>query len=152
MSKMFSNCCKLLKIQKIHTTAYHPQSNGALERSHRTLAEYLRHYVDDKKGNWDEYTAYAMFVYNSTPHTSTGFQPYELLFGFPVEIPHTLTRTPQPCYNYDDYASELKLKLQESSAVARERLQDKKHKAKAHYDETQHEISINVGDMVLQIQ
>ena len=73
MSKMFSTCCKLLKIQKIHTTAYHPQSNGALERSHRTLAEYLRHYVDDKKGNCDEYTAYAMFVYNSTPHTSTGF-------------------------------------------------------------------------------
>jgi len=36
-----------LKINKIQTTAYHPESNGALERSHRTLAEYLRHYVGE---------------------------------------------------------------------------------------------------------
>lgn len=59
MSKIFTTC-KLLKIDKINTTAYHPQSNGALERSHTTLAEYLRHYVEDKKQNWDEYVAYAM--------------------------------------------------------------------------------------------
>jgi transposase InsO family protein len=31
MSKIFKECCKLLKINKINTTAYHPQSNGALE-------------------------------------------------------------------------------------------------------------------------
>jgi len=40
-SEMFKNTCKLLKIEKIQTTAYHPESNRALERSHRTLAEYL---------------------------------------------------------------------------------------------------------------
>lgn len=55
MSKVFTACCKLLKIEKINTTAYHPQSNGALERPHRTLAEYLRHYVEDKKQNFSQY-------------------------------------------------------------------------------------------------
>jgi len=40
LSEIFKNTCKLLKITKIQT-AYHPESNGALERSHRTLAEYL---------------------------------------------------------------------------------------------------------------
>jgi len=40
LSEIFKNVCKLLKITKIQTTAYHPESNGALERSHRT--EYLR--------------------------------------------------------------------------------------------------------------
>jgi len=40
-SEMFKNTCKLLKIEKIQTSAYHPESNGALERSHQTLAEYL---------------------------------------------------------------------------------------------------------------
>jgi len=47
LSEIFKNMCKPLKINKIQTTAYHPESNGTLERSHRTLAEYLRHYVDE---------------------------------------------------------------------------------------------------------
>lgn len=36
MSKLFSKTCKNLKFNKLNTTAYHPQSNGDLERSHRT--------------------------------------------------------------------------------------------------------------------
>jgi len=45
MSEMFKNTCKLLKIEKIQTTAYYPEKNEALERSHQTLAEYFRHYI-----------------------------------------------------------------------------------------------------------
>jgi len=41
LSEIFKNMCKLLKINKIQTTAYHPESNGALERSHRTLSATL---------------------------------------------------------------------------------------------------------------
>jgi len=39
LSEVFKNVCKLLKITKVQTTAYHPESNGALERLHRTLIE-----------------------------------------------------------------------------------------------------------------
>ena len=53
-SEMFKNVCKLLKIEKIQTTAYHPETNRALERSHRTLAEYLRHYINEEQTDWDE--------------------------------------------------------------------------------------------------
>jgi len=35
LSEVFKNVCKLLKITKVQTTAYHPQSNGALERSQK---------------------------------------------------------------------------------------------------------------------
>lgn len=44
-SEVFKRVCKLLKIEKIQTTAYRPQSNGALERSHRSLVEYLKKIV-----------------------------------------------------------------------------------------------------------
>lgn len=103
MGKIFAACCKLLQIDKLHTTPYHPQSNGGLERSHQTLAAYLRHYVDKHLDDWDDYVPYAMFVYNTTVHTTTKHQPYELIYGFSASIPHTLSRTPQPRYNYDDY-------------------------------------------------
>jgi transposase InsO family protein len=41
LSDLFSNVCKLLRIKRIKTSPFHPQTNGALERSHRVLVEYL---------------------------------------------------------------------------------------------------------------
>ncbi|KAL0128576.1 hypothetical protein PUN28_003731 [Cardiocondyla obscurior] len=57
---MFKQTCKLLKIEKIQTTAYHFETNGALERSHKTLAEYLRHYLNEEQTDWDEWLPYAI--------------------------------------------------------------------------------------------
>jgi hypothetical protein len=36
MDDVFKRICRLFKIEKICTTAYHPESNGALERTHKT--------------------------------------------------------------------------------------------------------------------
>jgi len=66
-NEMFKNTCKLLKIEKIQISAYHLEFNGALERSHRTLAEYLSHYINSDQTDWDEWLSYAMFTYNTTP-------------------------------------------------------------------------------------
>ena len=53
LSDLFKITCKLLRIKKIQTTAFHPESNGSLERSHRVLTEYLRHYVREDQTSWD---------------------------------------------------------------------------------------------------
>jgi hypothetical protein len=90
LSELFANMCKLLKIKRIKTTAYHPQSNGALERTHRVLVEYLRCYILEDQTNWDKWISYATFVFNTTPHTSTGFTPHELMFGRKPNIPGIL--------------------------------------------------------------
>jgi hypothetical protein len=36
----FKRYCKLLRVNEINTTAYRPESNGALERAHKTMLEY----------------------------------------------------------------------------------------------------------------
>ncbi|XP_049951006.1 uncharacterized protein LOC126458179 [Schistocerca serialis cubense] len=41
-SSLFTILCNICGIKKIHTTAYHPQSNGFVERWHRTLKMALR--------------------------------------------------------------------------------------------------------------
>ena len=79
LSELFKNTCKLLKIKKIQTTALHSESNGDLERSHRVLAEYLRHYVHEDQTDWDEWVPYALSVYNTTVHTTTAYTPFELV-------------------------------------------------------------------------
>ncbi|KAM0730356.1 Retrovirus-related Pol polyprotein from transposon 412 [Formica fusca] len=149
LSEIFKNTCKLLKINKIQTTAYYPESNGALERSHRTLAEYVRHYINDDQTDWDEWIPFAMFTYNTTPHTATGYTPFELVYGHQADLPTALTRPPKPTYNYNDYAQELKERLRATNQLAKEHVKEEKIKAKQQYDKNTRKIKFKVGDKVL---
>jgi len=149
VSDIFKNTCKLLKISKIQTTAYHPQSNGALERSHRTLVEYIRHFINDEQSDWDEWVPYAMFAYNTTPHTATGFTPFELVYGRQAELPTTLSKAPAMHYNIEDYAQELKERIRAANKIARENVKIEKEKAKKQYDKRTHIAKFRVGDQVL---
>uniref|UniRef100_A0A2S2P9B7 Retrovirus-related Pol polyprotein n=1 Tax=Schizaphis graminum TaxID=13262 RepID=A0A2S2P9B7_SCHGA len=148
LSNLFKDVCKLLKIEKTNTTPWHPQSNGYLERSHKTLKAYLRSFVD-KDTNWDTLINYAMFCYNTTVHTSTKFTPYELVFGKKPIIPSSFLQSPEPQYNYDDYALDLKRIMQETHKTARENLIEKKNQNKQYYDQTSNPLELHVGDKVL---
>ena len=75
MGDVFSRLCKVLKIHKLNTTAYHPESNGALERTHKTMTEYLRCFCNPRNNDWDKWVPFACFVYNTTPHTMTKYTP-----------------------------------------------------------------------------
>lgn len=149
MSNVFTEVCKSLKIHKIHTTAYHPQSNGALERSHRTLAEYLRSYVQDDQLTWDEWIPYAMFTYNTCVHNSTKFSPFELIFGTEAILPSQFKNAPTISYNYDNYANEMKARLQQSHQLARKHILEQKEKSKTYYDRNSEPLKIKIGDQVL---
>ena len=45
----------------------------------------------DKKPNWPEHLNTLVFAYNVTPHSTTGYQPYQLMFGH---------KAPMPCDNW----------------------------------------------------
>jgi hypothetical protein len=139
----------MLRLKKIKTTAFHPESNGGLERSHRVLAEYLWHYVREDQTYWDECVSYAVYVYNTTVHTTTSFTPFELVYGFKSEVPSALREAPTTQYNYDDYLIELKGRLQSSHEVAREKLLSGKIKSKEYYDKNSDRVEIKVGQKIL---
>jgi hypothetical protein len=83
-------------------TAFHPESNGSLVRGHKVLVEYLRHYIAEDQRDWDEWIAYATYVYNVMTHRATEYSPFEL-FGHRARILTALQAQPTPRYNYDDY-------------------------------------------------
>lgn len=91
MSELFQRICQLFQIKKLNSTAYHPETNGSLERFHKTLGEYLRNFTDKDPANWDSWLPYATFSYNSTPHSVTGFSPFELLFAYKPNIPSSIS-------------------------------------------------------------
>jgi len=148
-SDLFKRLCKLLRIKKIQITAYHPQSNGSLERAHRPLIEYLRSIVDDKPSEWDDWLGEAALAHNHTPHTSSKYSPIYALYGFQQPLPSNLTKKPEPIYNFDDYCAYVKAKMQNIHKNAKENLNHSKKKSKEYYDKKVHFKKIHVGDKVL---
>jgi len=76
-----------LGVEHKMTTPYHPQSNGIDERFNGTLVRVLRSYVEENQRDWDEKLKWAVYLYNTTVHNSTGFSPYQVLFGLDPRSP-----------------------------------------------------------------
>lgn len=87
LSAIVTSLCDLLKVTRAATTAYHPQTNGRIERFWGTLKSMLAMYVSEDRDNWDEVLGIVTYAYNSSPRTSTGFSPCELLFGISPRLP-----------------------------------------------------------------
>ncbi|XP_018398570.1 PREDICTED: uncharacterized protein LOC108776451 [Cyphomyrmex costatus] len=90
-----------------------------------------------------------MFTYNTTPHTATGYTPFELVYGHEATLPTSLTIPPKPSYTYDDYAQELKERLRATNQIAREHIKEEKIKAKKYHDKKTKEVKFKIGDKVL---
>lgn len=149
MSKLFASICKFFRSHHVHSSVYHPESNGSIEKYHYVLKNYLRAFTNKHQTDWDLWCKFAAFCYNTTPHTSTKVSPFELVFGRKANIPSVITKKPEILYNYDNYLLELKYKLQHANKIAVENLRLSKTRSKEYYDRSAKETSYNVGDSVL---
>ena len=134
MSEIFTKICKLLKIKQLSSTAYHHETLGALENSHKILGSYLRIYANDKPQTWDEWLPFYVFTYNTSVHSETGYSPFELLYGRQCKLPSNIPIKLDTFYTYEDYLSELKHKLKVTHADAHETLEKGKRTRKEFYD------------------
>lgn len=136
MSALFHDICKLLNIDKLNSVAYHHQSIGALENSHKTLGNFLRIYSGNKVFEWSSWIPYFQFAYNTTCHTETDRTPFELVFGKQCQLPSNLTESNRidPLSNIDDYSKLLKFKLQTIQTEVRDKLLASKLKRTEKYN------------------
>ena len=150
LSETFKSVCKMLGLKRIHSTSCRPQSNGSNERSHKSLIEYLRSYVDADLSNWDQWAKYAVFVHNTTSHSATGYMPFQFMLGRLPNLPGVLQRQhPSVFYAHDIYVKELEAMLQSSYAMARRNLEISKVHNKRRYDQYVHVPKFEIGEQVL---
>ncbi|KAJ8038347.1 hypothetical protein HOLleu_15742 [Holothuria leucospilota] len=92
MSTVFQQMLYELGIDQIKSSAYHPESQGALERFHQTLKNMLKTYCHDNERDWDEGIPFVMFAARESMQESLGFSPFELVFGHTVRGPLKLLK------------------------------------------------------------
>ena len=82
LSHLMEEVYRRFQILKINTSAYHPQTDGMVERFNHTVVAMLSHYVGEEQDDWDEYLGAVQFSYNTAAHPSTGFSPHEVAHGW----------------------------------------------------------------------
>ncbi len=81
MSRVMADLCRLLQVQQLRTSVYHPQTDGLVERFNQMLKQMLRRVVAEDGRDWDLMILYVLFGIREVPQASTEFTPFELLFG-----------------------------------------------------------------------
>ena len=84
--KLIEELCKLLQVEKTHTTLYHPQGDGLVKRANRTILNMLATVVKDHKDCKSHLRATCM-AYNSSIQSTTGQSLFFLMFGRRARIP-----------------------------------------------------------------
>ena len=88
-SHLFRDLSKLIGFHRLRTSAYHPQSNGMLERFHRTLKSALK----ARKDEWLISLPTVMLGLRCIPNEN-GISPFTAVTGSTLLAPHTFFDTP----------------------------------------------------------
>ncbi|KRY30832.1 Gag-Pol polyprotein, partial [Trichinella britovi] len=86
-SELVKEVCQLFGVTKTRATAYHPQSDGLVERMNRTLLDMLAKASIDHPEDWDVYLDRTLLAYRTSVHCTTGATPSRVLFGRELRLP-----------------------------------------------------------------
>ncbi len=156
MSKLFSSALKTLSISHQVSSAYHPESQGALERWHQTLKTMLRKYCMETGADWDEGVPFVLFAVRETVQESLGFSPADLVFGHTPRGPLKVLKervlldapssTPK---NVLHFVSQMRERLHAACMLAQESLSSSQSRMKKQYDKQPKDRTFLPGDQVL---
>ena len=90
-----------------------------------------------------------LFEFNTTLNSSTGYTPYELMFGRKASIPVSIYNTKDLGLTFDDYNEEMKKIFADMHRKAKQNLISSKEKRKEIYDRKAKDFKPFYGDLVL---
>ena len=156
VSDVMKEVYRLLSIQHLTSTPYHPQCNGLVERFNGTLKSMLRKLCVERPTDWDRYLEAVLFAYREVKQDTLGFAPFELLYGRTVRGPMAILRElwsknvpdeeQQSTYQY---VFELHNRLEETCKLVEESLKESHVKSTSHFDRKARLRQLKAGDKVL---
>ena len=150
LSNLIKEICQILKIKKVNTSGYHPQTDGLVEKFNSTLTNMLAKSAE-KNSNWDTHLPFLLFAYRATVQESVRESPFYLLYGRDPRLPteDLQKNTPNYAVDVDDYKSALTTYLSEAWSLAKSSIKQAQVKQKEMYDKNSKQPQYQVGDRVM---
>nr|XP_054594838.1 uncharacterized protein LOC129162695 [Nothobranchius furzeri] len=153
LSNTLKQIYRLLGIKGIRTTPYHPQTDGLVERYNRTLKSMLKKFISINGKDWDKWLPYLLFAYREVPQASTGFSPFELLYGRQLRGPLDILQESwvgprgEPT-NVVSHVLKMREKMEEATNLVRNQLERVQQQQQTWYDKTDRQRVFNPGQKV----
>jgi len=112
----------MLGIQKKLSTAFHPQTDGQMERMNQELEQYLRFFIDHRQKNWPEWLVSAEFVINNKAHSTTKVYLFMANYSRKLRIGVDLRRN-RKMEKATEFVERIR-KVQEEAGVALTKVQE----------------------------
>ena len=122
MSKFWKALHKLTGVKLKMSTAYHPQTDGASERTNKTVNQCLRYHVERNQLGWARALPRIRFHLMNTVNKSTGFTPFQLRMGRSPQLIPPLVPLPRNTSAEDILAHAIINKLCEDVSEAQDNL------------------------------
>ncbi|XP_069502965.1 uncharacterized protein [Ambystoma mexicanum] len=154
MSSVMKQVCDTLKIEHLKTAVYHPQTDGLVERYNQTIKQMIRKTTSPEDKDWDRILPWILMTLRNTPQSSTGFSPFELLFGRPVRslldvLKENWEEQPEQELSLTEYASQLQERIERLRVVARDNLLQAQLNQEKYYNQKAQLRTFKKGDQVL---
>ena len=96
MSELWTTIFEKLGVKLLYSTAYHPQTDGASERTNQTAEIAFRFFINTLENIkiWPIVLPRLQSVLNNSMSTSTGVNPNEVVYGFSLNKPLSLATLP----------------------------------------------------------
>ena len=147
-STLVNELCAIYGIAKSRTTPYHPQGNAQAERFNRTLHDRLRTLPNKQKKHWPDHLPELVYSYNCTPHSTTSYSPYYLMFGRDPKLPldHLLGRpSSDDDDQLDEYVASHQQNLRDAFRVASRYSENESLKRRTRNDKSANASDLPVG-------
>ncbi|GFS43263.1 hypothetical protein Acr_00g0084440 [Actinidia rufa] len=146
--------CSDLAISHHFSSPGHPQANGQVEVTNRTILRNLKARLERSKSEWAENLPSILWSYHTTSRIPTGETPYSMVFGTESVVPVEIGMLSFKSFNFDKESNEAELKLnldllEEKRENAELRQMAYKCQVAKYYNQRVRHRSFIPGDLVL---
>ena len=155
VSTLFEELCSMFGIKHTLSAAYHPQSQGQVERAQKSIVTLMRAFVNEKQTNWSQMLPSILWALNTTENQALGTSAFLLLFG---RVPHSpadmsLPEIKDVPNTVKDHYQALLSQIDSASNYAEINLEKHQAKVKEYFDKNKSTfIPIEKGDIVFVYQ
>ena len=135
---LFRDFCSQLGIRNHYSSPAHPQANGQVKVTNRSLLKIIKTRLEGAKGIWPEELPSVLWAYRTTARTPTRETPFQLTSGNEAVIPAKIGLTSYRVDNHDEGRNDEAIHLQldlvdEVRVTAEQRLARYQKRMAKHY-------------------